>query len=476
VTGEPGGSPSSLTLRLAAAFLTVAVVAVGVLAALIVLTADRQTGDLLDRQHRDAATAAASLAAAAFQAAGGWTGADLTAVAAVAASAQARLVLADPDGALLAAPTDDLAGMMARMHGVTTLDQPRGHPVVAPVLLDGRTVGFVSLTFPLAHDTPAGQVRTALWRTAVAGTALAAAVALAIAMLVAARLTRPLVALTDAAGRLAAGERSARADVHGPGELGVLAVAFDDMASQLEDEDRLRQQLLTDVAHELRTPLAILQGETEALLDGLATPDAATLGSLHDEVGRLARLVADLETLSAADAAHLALHLQVVDLADVAGRAAATMRTAATEAGLSLTCDLAAAPALGDPDRIEQIVLNLLSNAVKFTPAPGTVTVTTRVVGDLAELHVTDTGPGLSAGEEAHVFERFWRGSAGRTTAGSGVGLAVAAELAAAHHGTLTVTGAGPGATFVLQLPARRGPATRPSGQAASRSRGASVG
>jgi two-component system, OmpR family, sensor histidine kinase BaeS len=234
VTGEPTGRPpSSLTLRLAAAFLTVAVAAVGVLAALIVVTADRQTGELLDRQHRDAATAAARIAAAAYQSAGGWSGADLTAVAAVAASAQARLVLTDDDGVLLAAPTDELARMMAGMHGVATVEQPRGHPVIATVLLDGRTVGFVSLTFPLAHDTPAGQVRTALWRAAVSGTALAAAVALGIAMLVAARLTRPLVALTAAAGRLAAGDRSARADVHGPGELGVLAVAFDDMATQL---------------------------------------------------------------------------------------------------------------------------------------------------------------------------------------------------------------------------------------------------
>lgn len=453
---RPTPALSPLTLRLAAAFLAVAIAAIGVLAALIVVAADRQTGDLLDRQHHDAAAAAASIAAGAYTAADGWSGAELAAVAAVAASAHARLVLSDADGRLLAAPTDDLARMMADMHGVAPIDEPRGHPVTASVVVDGRTVGTVTLTFPLAHDTPADQVRTALWRTVVGGTALAALVALAIALFVAARLTRPLAALTAAAGRLAAGDRAARADVRAPGELGVLAAAFDEMADRLEDEDRLRRQLVTDVAHELRTPLAILQGETEALLDGITKPDPATLGSLHDEVGRLTRLVADLETLSAADAAHLTLRSEPVDLADVAARAMATVRTVAAEAGLTLTCLLAAAPAEGDPDRLEQIALNLVSNAVKFTPAPGRITVTTHVVEGAAELEVSDSGPGLPGEEAAHVFDRFWRGAAGQTAPGSGIGLAVAAELAAAHGGTLTAADGAPGARFSLRLPVAR--------------------
>jgi two-component system, OmpR family, sensor histidine kinase BaeS len=387
---------SPLTLRLAAAFLSVAVVGVVVLSSLVVLAVDRQTSTLLDEGHRETAAQTAAMAARAYTLAGGWGGADLTAAAAVAASGHARLVVADAAGRLLAAPTDDLAVMMADMHGIAGLEQPRGHPLTLPVLLDGRAVGAVTLTFPLSHDTPAAQVRAALWRTAVAGTALAAAVALVFALLVAARLTRPLDALISAAQRLAAGERPVRVGAErGPGELGVLATAFDDMATQLDTEDRLRRQLVTDVAHELRTPLAILQGETEALLDGVAEADTAALGSLHDEIGRLTRLVADLETLSAADAAHLTLHHRPIDLADVAARAVATIRSAVLEAGLSIEVELAPAVVEGDADRLDQIALNLLSNAVKYTPAGGAVTVRTDSADGSAHLIVSDTGPGL---------------------------------------------------------------------------------
>jgi two-component system sensor histidine kinase BaeS len=443
-----------LALRLAAAFLTVAVAAVAVLAALIVIAADRETGALLDRQHRDAARTTATAAAAAYQTAGSWDGTDLAAAGAVAASAQARLVVASTDGRLVAAPTDQLAQMMADMHGVAAVDGPRGDPVRADVVVAGRTVGTVTLTFPLSHNTPAHHLRSVLWSTAVAGTALASAVALAVAVFVARRVTRPVLALTGAAGRLAAGDRAARADVTAPGELGTLAAAFDDMAQQLETEDRLRRQLVTDVAHELRTPLAILQGETEALLDGVVTPDRGALESLHAEVARLTRLVADLETLAAADAARLTLSRRPLDLADVAARAVATVRGAAADAGLSLDEDLAPAPSTGDADRLHQVALNLLSNAVKFTPAGGVITVRTSTVGDRAVLEVVDSGPGLPGGEAGHVFDRFWQGTAGKAAGGSGIGLAVAAGLAAAHGGTLTARDLRPGAAFRLELPA----------------------
>ena len=443
-----------LALRLAAAFVTVAVAAVAVLAALIITAADSETDALLDRQHRDAAQAAAAAVAAAYEAAGGWPGADLSTAGAVAASAAARLVVSDAGGRLVAAPTEQLAGMMAAMHGAAAVDEPRGGPVTAQVTVGDRRVGTVTLTFPLSHDTPAHHLRRALWRTAVAGAALAAAVALAVAVFVAARVVRPVAALTAAAGRLAAGDRTARADVSAPGELGTLAAAFDDMADRLETEDRLRRQLVTDVAHELRTPLTILRGEIEALLDGVAAPETAAIESLYAEVNRLTRLVVDLETLSAADAARLTLRTVAVDLADVAGRAAATMCGAAADAGLTLTEDLAPAPTAGDPDRLHQVVLNLVSNAVKFTPPGGTVTLRTAAVGGRAVLEVTDTGPGLPGDEAAHVFDRFWQGSAGKAGGGSGIGLAVAAELVDAHGGTLRASNADPGARFEVQLPA----------------------
>jgi two-component system, OmpR family, sensor histidine kinase BaeS len=441
-----------LAVRLAAAFAAVAVVAVGVLSALIVFVADRETADLSSRAHRDETRAAAVAAARAHQQAGTWARADLTAAAAVAAGAHTDLVIRDTAGRLVAAPTEALAAMAADMHGVQAVDERRGHPVIEPVVVEGAPVGSVTMTFPL-DDTPARHVRDVLWRTVVFGASLAAAVAVAVGLAVATRVTRPVVALTDAAARLTAGDRSARAGVGGPGELGTLAATFDEMAEGLETEDRLRRQLVTDVAHELRTPLTILQGETEALVDGVVEADAAALGSLHDEVLRLTRLVADLETLSAADAARLTLRRDPIDLADVAGRAVATLRGTAAEAGVELQEQLAPAPVHGDGDRLHQVTLNLLANAVKFTPRGGTVTVATGRHDGGACLDVVDTGPGLVDGEAEHVFDRFWQGEAGKRAGGSGIGLAVAAELVAAHDGTLTATGNGRGARFRVLLP-----------------------
>jgi two-component system sensor histidine kinase BaeS len=454
VTAERALTP--LAVRLAAAFVAVAVVAVAVLSALIVFVADHETAQLNDREHRSDARAAAVAAADAYTHARSWDGADLTAAAVVAAGSHAQLTVADTSGAVVAAPTDDLARMMGEMHGVNAIDGPRGHPVTEPVVVNGRSVGSVTLAFPL-DDSPAEHVRDVLWRTVIVGASIAAAVALVVALVVATRLTGPLVALTAAATRLARGDRAARAAVDGPGELGELSRAFDDMAGQLETEDRVRRQFVSDMAHELRTPIAILQGETEALLDGVVDADAASLGSLHDEALRLGRLVADLETLAAADAARLTMHPVACDLADVAGRAVATLRTAAAERAITLTAHLAPAPTVGDADRLHQVALNLLSNAIKFTPPGGTVTVSTAAVEHHAVLTVDDTGPGLADGEAEHVFERFWQGAAGRSTAqGSGIGLAVAAGIVAAHRGTLSAAGhdAGPGARFRLDLPA----------------------
>ena len=452
MTGERRLTP--LAVRLAAAFAAVAVVGVAVFAALIVVVADRETTALGERAHRDDTRSAAVALADAYRAADGWEDADLTAAVVVAARAHAEIAIRDADGNDITTPVRDYMRMMEEMHGVAVLDDERTHPVSEPVLVDGRRVGDVTLTFPLS-GTPAQHVREVLWRTVVIGASIAAAAAVAVALFVSSRVTKPVAALTDAAGRLAHGDRTARADIAGPGELGTLAMTFDDMAERLETEDRLRRQLVSDIAHELRTPLAILQGETEALLDGVRAADETTLGSLHDEVVRLTRLVADLETLAAADAARLDLDTETVDLADVAARALASIRHAADERGVALAETLAPAQAAGDKDRLQQVVLNLLSNAIKFTPVGGTVSVSTATTDGQATLVVEDTGPGLADGEADHVFDRFWQGTAGqRTATGSGIGLAVASGIVQAHGGRLTAANRTDqrGAVFRLEL------------------------
>lgn len=460
VTAEPRRRRllSPLGVRLAAAFVTVAVAAVAVLGVLSVVAARGEVSDLVTEVHADDARSAAAAAARAYEAAGGWTGADLSAAAAVAARGQATLALADADGTLIAAPADEAAEMMARMHGVEIIDVPRGDPVAATVLVEGEQVGTVALRFPSSHlPTPERQARDAIARTIVAGGVLAIAIAVVVAIVVARRVAAPVTALTSAVTAVAAGRRDVRVDqADAPGELGMLSVAFDRMAAAIDHEDRLRRQLVTDVAHEVRTPLTVLRGTTEGLVDGVLPADPATLRSLHEEVLRLTQLVADLETLAAADAAGLHLDRAHIDLAELAAAALDEIGGLARERDLILVPSLRPAPTEADERRVRQILANLLVNAVHYSPPGATIRIDTgQEVDSEVYARVQDSGAGLSADDLEHVFDRFYRGSASPGTEGSGVGLAIAAELAAANGGRLhAANAAGGGAVFTVTLPA----------------------
>jgi len=258
---------------------------------------------------------------------------------------------------------------------------------------------------------------------------------------------------------MAAGDHAARVgEIRAPTELRELAAAFDQMAGTLDRQEQIRRNLVADVAHELRTPIAILQAGHEALLDGVADPTPAELGSLRDEVLRLARMVGDLQTLAAADAAALNLARRRGDLADLAAAAADSLARRFEAAGITLDRQLAASPVLADPHWIHQVITNLLTNALKFTPAGGRVTISTWPSGQEAVLQVTDTGTGIHAEDLPRIFDRFWRGQQAGQISGSGIGRAVAAEQAQAHGGRLTASsepeGPGRGTQMTLILPA----------------------
>lgn len=446
--------PGPLGVRLSLAFVTVALSAIAVFAGLTMLSARHEVSGLTDRQHRDDLQATAVAAGQAFQRSGGWVTADLAGAAAIAARSQATLTVVDVDGQVIAAPTDTLASMMMQMHGMAAVDTPRGEPVSADVMVEGVKVGEVRLRFPTEAMEAERHVRDALARSAIVGVLLATAVAVVVAVFVAARVTRPVTALTSAAGDLAAGRRETRVASSGPGELKALGDAFNEMADHLDREDRVRRNLVADVAHELRTPLAILQGSTEALLDGVDDPTPEVLGSLHDEVSRLRRIVGDLETLASAEAAGLHLRSDRCDLALIASSAIDLLRPLADEHDLAIEVALRPAPLVGDPDRLHQVALNLLTNAIKFTPAGGSIHVSTAVDRGAAVLTVSDDGPGIAEADLPHVFERFWRATVTGDVGGSGIGLAVVAELVAAHGGTVTAGAASAGgARFTVSIP-----------------------
>ena len=468
-----------LRWRLFAAFLAVAVSAVGLLALMAAVSVDRHSAALAERQRAELREEVGDALAAAWTAgSGSWQPNHLAVVSAMAGAEDASVVVADDRGHEVArlgtgdhrsgqggGQGGDGHGTHDRTGGVTapTTDPvaptdpvTATGPTTIPIVVDGEQVGTAVLTLPAGDPAPVAAARTALLRQVWLGAAAAVLLAAVAAVVVSRRMSRPLLALADATRAFADGDQDAAARLRpAPGELGAVGAAFTEMAGAVRRQDELRRAVVADVAHELRTPVTILRGQTEQLLDGIAEPTEARLVSLHDEVLRLERLTDDLATLSSADAAGLALHPGPVDLDELVRRTVEALRTRFTDAELTVDVATDAGTAvLGDDARLTQVVTNLLTNAAKFTPPGGRVTVTTARSGADAVLTVADTGPGIAEDELPHVFERFWRGRAAGGRSGTGIGLAVVAALVRAHHGTVTATSpGGGGACFTVRLP-----------------------
>ena len=288
------------------------------------------------------------------------------------------------------------------------------------------------------------------------------------AMLIGNYLSRPIVAVSDAARRVAAGDLTARATMRGGalrggalrgGESAELLRDFNKMAASLEQLENERQKMITDVAHELRTPLTIVQGQVDAMQYGVVPLDRGELAKLSRHIELLARLIKDLRVLSQADSRRLTLDTSAVDLAALSIDIVDGFQDQAALGGVTLSFeDQPAGPLVLqlDGDRIAQVLINLLSNAIRHTPRDGQVAVSLQAFSERVELSVRDEGDGLAADEVERVFERFYRTDASRNRAsgGSGLGLAIARAIAELHGGTLTARNLpGRGAEFSLALP-----------------------
>ncbi|WP_433176517.1 sensor histidine kinase [Actinoallomurus sp. CA-150999] len=290
-------------------------------------------------------------------------------------------------------------------------------------------------------------------------TAVILGLAVAVSVLVATRLVRPVRAVTAAARRMRAGDGAARVRVRAKGEVGELGAAFNEMSEHLDRMERQRKAMVSDVSHELRTPLSNILGWLEAAQDGVAELDPALTASLIEEAALLRHIIDDLQQLALADAGRLRVHPEPVDAADLVEQIATVHRAAATAAGLALTTEVRGTlPLDADPVRLRQAVGNLISNAVRHTPAGGRVTLRAYADGGDVLIEVADTGPGIAPEHLPYVFDRFWRAekSRSRQTGGSGLGLAIVRHLAEAHGGSATVRSEPErGATFTLRLPGR---------------------
>ena len=249
--------------------------------------------------------------------------------------------------------------------------------------------------------------------------------------------------------------------MEGSDEVAEVAVAFNDMAGDLEEARRREREFLVSVGHDLRTPLTTIAGYAEALHEGkVGDEDLARVGGvIHRESGRLSRLLEDLMVLSRLEAGEFTLRPEPVDLAGHLRGTVEAYRGRAEAAGVHLEADLAdVPPVLVDPDRIDQVVGNLVENALRYTPAGGTVRLVLRAEGARVRLSVADTGPGIEAADLPHIFERLYVAQRYRPARpeGSGLGLAIVRQLAEAMGGAVEVVSApGQGTTISALVPLR---------------------
>lgn len=457
-----------------------------ILVAVLVIAVIRVAFDrLTDRRIQAEAGAAADLIATIYQRRQSWDGAEALLRRRLAQSGpndpikRRRMQVFDAQGGLV---FDSAQPVVRRLQA-----KPR-NAVEIPVLVDGRTVGSVVMGGQIGEFTQAETdfLRLVRW-SAILGSGLAGLIALAVGRVIAGRVTRPLYSLQLAAQRLAGGARHEPLAIPPDRELAELALSFNRMATELEQQQQQRRQLVADIAHELRTPLSVLRLQLESIEDGIDQPTPATLGSLAEEVGLLTRLVDDLRLLSLADAGQISLACDEIDAGVAIERAAMAglPRARRQQIELRTECPVAGLAALADAQRLAQILGNLVENGLRYTPAGGIVTLRARPEpaaertdrvrqalppgarcpsGQPAQpaahgwvvFEVADTGTGIAPGELPHIFDRFYRADKARAreTGGSGLGLAIAQRLTEMQGGCIWASSTvGSGTTFYVALP-----------------------
>ncbi len=450
-----------LSVRLTLAIVATTLLAVGVVA----LLANRATGSEFRRylaagQMASAQSLAPELAAY-YGAQGSWNGVTDWLEGAVdlpgrgqggRGSGGARtLQLADSAGEILY----DSAGISTG--GFMNRDQ---QDLAISIEVNGNTVGYLLALTPGGVQL-AGAEQAFLDRinaALLAGVAIALLVGAIAGVLLARTLAAPLGRVSAAAGSIAAGDLSQRVPERGTVETQALARSFNQMAANLEQAEQLRRNLLADVAHELRTPLTVIQGNLQALLDGVYPLERAEIATIYDETRLLSRLVADLRELAQAEAGQLKLNLAPVDAASVLTQTMDSFALLAQEDQVALQLDTPAdlPLVLADPDRLAQVLRNLLANAVRHAAPGGHVRVAAWPERGQLRISIADDGPGIAPADLAHVFDRFWRGDPARRRdgSGSGLGLAITKTLVEAQGGTIgVISEQGRGTEFWFALP-----------------------
>jgi signal transduction histidine kinase len=362
-----------------------------------------------------------------------------------------NIIVADAKGTVVA---DSQSSLLGKPYQTNDPGRPLSRP------WEGSSIGtlYVSPGSSGIQFTSFLIVYQAVGRYFLWGTLLAITIALLFTYFISRRILSPVKALTLTASRLGRGDFSQRVPFSGKGEVGALAQAFNTMAGDLERNEKLRRNMVADIAHELRTPLSNIRGYLEAVSDGVVACDKATIDSLHEEASLLSRLVDDLQELALAEANDLKLIAQPEDITLLIDRAAALMRPQATTKGIALSVELSQnlPPVNIDAHRISQVLHNLVENAITHTGSGGTVRITATQLDGWLKVGVADSGEGIPASDLPYIFERFYRAdkSRSRTTGGHGLGLTIAKRLVEAHGGGIEVQSeVGKGSYFTFTLP-----------------------
>jgi signal transduction histidine kinase len=330
-----------------------------------------------------------------------------------------------------------------------------------PLVYQGIPIGYLNIdTYgPFFYSKTESAFLSSLNRFLLAAGGVFIILSIFLSVFLAAEISRPVLRAAEAARRIAGGELSVRVpDGYGTREIQELSRSVNDLAAALENGERWQRRLTADVAHELRTPLTCLQGNMEAMIDGVWKPTGERLSSCYEEIVRLNRLVEDLNLLSILEQENLILQRTEFDLVKLINTAAERFRPAALEKGIAINvANPGVLPVNGDYDRLTQVFVNLISNAVKYTDR-GSVTVTIAKTQGCCEVRVTDTGIGMEAEELSHVFERFYRSdkSRSRNTGGAGIGLTIVQTIVDAHGGQVHAESEpGKVSFFTVRLPGK---------------------
>ncbi len=349
--------------------------------------------------------------------------------------ANQRVILADEQGTVINDSSGELLG-----HELSAAELSNG----APVMVGGTLVGTVLVTPNniAGVNTPAGQFLASVNKSIIISAIIAGVISLLLGAVLFFYVTAPLRQLKKAASAISSGDLSQRVNIRSKDELGDLSQTFNQMAESLDRAETQRQHLMADIAHELRTPITVIQANLEAMLDEVLPLDAEQVAALHDETLLLNRLVNDLRLLSQAETGALKLERQETDIVDLIRRVVEKIKVQAQQNGINLEIESPEnLPRIWiDADRINQVLNNLIGNALRYTPQNGKIIVSAGKSSGSAgtiQISVTDTGPGIDPEALPFVFDRFYRAdqSRARNSGGSGLGLAIVKQLVETHGG-----------------------------------------